>query len=40
MKNILVINRYPDKESFRFALAENYKMGEYKANTNVKLVHN
>ena len=39
MKNILIINGHPDKESFCFALAESYKMGADKANTNVKLVH-
>ncbi len=39
MKNILIINAHPDKESFCFALAESYKMGAYKSNANVKLVH-
>ena len=39
MKNILIINGHPDKESFCFALAESYKMGAYKTNTNVKLIH-
>jgi len=39
MKNILIINGHPDKESFCFALAESYKMGAFKANTNVKLIH-
>ncbi|WP_310556407.1 NAD(P)H-dependent oxidoreductase [Flavobacterium sp.] len=39
MKNILIINGHPDKESFCFALAESYKMGADKANANVKLVH-
>lgn len=39
MKNILIINGHPDKESFCFAFAENYKMGAYKVTTNAKLVH-
>ncbi len=39
MKNTLIINAHPDKDSFCFALAESYKIGAYKANTNVKLVH-
>jgi NAD(P)H dehydrogenase (quinone) len=39
MKNILIINAHPDKESFCFALAESYKMGADKASSNVKLVH-
>ena len=39
MKNILIVNGHPDKESFCFALAESYKMGAYKTNTNVKLIH-
>lgn len=39
MKNILILNGHPDKKSFCFALAESYKMGAYKANTNVKLTH-
>ena len=39
MKNIVVINAHPDKESFCFALAESYKMGAYKSSANVKLIH-
>ena len=39
MKNILIINGHPDKESFCFAIAESYKMGAYKSGANVKLVH-
>ena len=39
MKNILIVNGHPDKESFCFALSESYKMGAYKTNTNVKLIH-
>jgi NAD(P)H dehydrogenase (quinone) len=39
MKNILVINGNPDKESFCFALSERYKIGANKVNQNVKLVH-
>jgi putative NADPH-quinone reductase len=39
MKNVLIINAHPDKESFCFALAETYKMGAYKTGVNVKMVH-
>ena len=39
MKNIVIINAHPDKESFCFALAESYKMGAYKSSANVKLIH-
>ena len=39
MKNILIINAHTDKESFCFALAESYKIGANKVNSNVKLVH-
>lgn len=39
MKNILIINGHPDKESFCSALAESYKSGALNANSNVKLVH-
>ena len=39
MKNILIINGHPDKESFCFAIAESYNTGAIKASTNVKLVH-
>jgi NAD(P)H dehydrogenase (quinone) len=39
MKNILIINAHPDKESFCFALAESYHNGACKAGINVKLVH-
>ena len=39
MKNILIINGHPDKESFCFALAESYKMGADVAKSNCKLVH-
>ena len=39
MKNILIINGHPDKESFCFALAESYKMGANKSEANVKLLH-
>ena len=39
MKNILIINAHPDKESFCFALAESYKIGASKDNPNVKLIH-
>lgn len=39
MKNILIINAHPDKESFCFALAERYHKGAKKAGAKVKLVH-
>ena len=39
MKNILIINGHPDKESFCFALAESYKKGANKSGANVKLVY-
>ena len=39
MKNILIINGHPDKESFCFALAESYKKGADVAKSNCKLVH-
>jgi putative NADPH-quinone reductase len=37
MKKILIINGHPDKESFCFALAENYKKGADKAGVDCKL---
>jgi NAD(P)H dehydrogenase (quinone) len=39
MKNILIINGHPDKNSFCFALAENYKKGAEMNGTECKLVH-
>lgn len=39
MKNILIINAHPDKESFCFALAESYKKGAISSGTECKLVH-
>lgn len=39
MKNILIINGHPDKNSFCFALAENYKKGVEMNGTECKLVH-
>ncbi|WP_310558415.1 NAD(P)H-dependent oxidoreductase [Flavobacterium sp.] len=39
MKNILIINAHPDKESFCFALAESYKNGADLVGTDCKLVH-
>jgi NAD(P)H dehydrogenase (quinone) len=39
MKNILIINGHPDKESFCFALAESYKKGAVAAGANCKLVN-
>jgi NAD(P)H dehydrogenase (quinone) len=39
MKNILIINAHPDKESFCFALAESYKKGADSAGLDCKLVN-
>lgn len=39
MKNILIINGHPNKDSFCFALAESYKKGAISAGTECKLVH-
>lgn len=39
MKNILIINGHPDKNSFCFALAEKYKKGVEMNGTECKLVH-
>jgi putative NADPH-quinone reductase len=39
MKNILIINGHPDKESFCFALAESYKKGADTNGVDCKLVH-
>jgi NAD(P)H dehydrogenase (quinone) len=39
MKNILINNGHPDKESFCFALAESYKKGADLAGIQCKLVH-
>lgn len=39
MKNILIINAHPDKESFCFALAESYKKGAISSGVECKLVH-
>lgn len=39
MKNILIVNGHPDKESFCFALAEIYKKGADTKGVGCKLVH-
>ena len=39
MKKVLIINGHPDKKSFCFALAENYKKGADSAGADCKLVH-
>lgn len=39
MKNILIINGHPDKESFCFALAEGYKKGADTNGEECRLVH-
>jgi NAD(P)H dehydrogenase (quinone) len=36
MKNILIINCHPNKESFNFGIAEAYKKGALQRETNVK----
>ena len=36
MKNILIINCHPNKDSFNFAIAEAYKNGALQNGTNVK----
>lgn len=38
MKNILIINGHPDKESFCFALAESYKKGAEKSGVTCKVI--
>jgi putative NADPH-quinone reductase len=39
MKNILIINGHPDKESFCYALANQYKKGADNTGIDSKLVH-
>ena len=39
MKNILIINGHPDKESFCFALAESYKKGAENAAAKCMLIN-
>jgi NAD(P)H dehydrogenase (quinone) len=39
MKNILIINGHPDKQSFCFALAKSYKKGADAVGANCKLVN-
>ena len=39
MKNILIINGHPDKESFCFALAESYKKGAEKSGATCKVIN-
>jgi len=39
MKNILILNGHPDKESFCFALAEQYKKGADSSGANCTLIH-
>jgi NAD(P)H dehydrogenase (quinone) len=38
MKNILIINGHPDKESYCFALAESYKKGAEKSGAKCKVI--
>ncbi len=35
MKNILIINGHPDKESYNYALSEAYKTGAEQSNSNI-----
>jgi NAD(P)H dehydrogenase (quinone) len=39
MKNILIINGHPDKESFCFGLAERYQKGAIASGATCKLIH-
>ena len=39
MKNILLINGHPDKESFNHALTNAYKMGASKNNVNIEQIN-
>jgi NAD(P)H dehydrogenase (quinone) len=39
MKNVLIINGHPDKESFCFALAASYKKGAENAGVNCKVIN-
>ncbi|WP_298311371.1 NAD(P)H-dependent oxidoreductase [uncultured Aquimarina sp.] len=39
MKNILIINGHPDKESFNFALSKSYKIGAEKSNAEIKEIN-
>ncbi|MEH1008368.1 NAD(P)H-dependent oxidoreductase [Winogradskyella sp. ECml5-4] len=39
MKNILIINGHPDKESFNFALSKSYKKGAEKSNAEIKEIN-
>ena len=39
MKNILIINGHPDKESYCFALAESYKKGAEKSGAKCKVIN-
>jgi NAD(P)H dehydrogenase (quinone) len=39
MKNILILNGHPDKESFCFALAESYKKGVDENGAKAHLIH-
>lgn len=39
MKNVLIINGHPDKESYCFALSESYKKGVSKSNTACEIIN-
>lgn len=39
MKNILIINGHPNKESLNFALAEAYQKGAVASGANVSIIH-
>lgn len=39
MKNVLIINGHPDKESFCYALAASYKKGAESAGANCKVIN-
>lgn len=39
MKNILIINGHPDKESYNFAIAESYARGARQSEASVDIIH-
>lgn len=39
MKNILIINGHPDKESYNFAISSAYHKGATESKANVKVIH-
>ena len=39
MRNILIINGHPDKESYNYALSEAYKIGAKSSGAEVKVIN-